>query len=386
MQVATTTVPPKTALGGTPGATRVFLATGQGYISALTGAALAARNNAPLLAVPGTAKSLPAATIALLRDLGTTRVTLLGTTGSISAGIARQLTAAGFTVARVQGTDRYLQSAAIAKQFPTTTKAAVVASGTTFTEALPAITLAAVRKVPVVLTPPICADANLRGYVAARAITRLTLVGTPTSVRGLVGTLTPCQSTTASQSPWVVVNKKNALRPTSYVPASLRYVAGSSYLMRSDAATALEKLVAAAKRAGAGTIRINSAYRSYATQKRLYASYVATRGQTWADQQSARAGHSEHQTGLAADVVACSARGCGSIYAFQGTTQQKWVAANAWRYGFVVRYEPGYTTITGYTSEPWHLRYVGSAVASDYRTGGFHSLEQYFGYPGAPRY
>jgi D-alanyl-D-alanine carboxypeptidase len=44
------------------------------------------------------------------------------------------------------------------------------------------------------------------------------------------------------------------------------------------------------------------------------------------------------------------------------------------------------TSITGYESEPWHLRYVGVALATDYKTSGFHTLEQYLGYPAAPHY
>lgn len=385
---ATATAPaaPETALSGTPGAPHVYLVAGTHFTWAVTAAALAARNGAPVLAVSGAAKTVPSSTLSLLRDLGTRRITIVGPTSAVSASIAQQLSLSGFTVARVQGGDRYSQSAAVARLFPAATASAVVASGTSFTEALPAITLAAVRRVPVLLTQPICAESNLRGYVSARNLTSLTLVGGPGSVRGLVGKLTTCLSTTAATSPWVVVNKKNPLKPKSFVPSSLRRVAGSAYLMRTEAASALERLIAGARTAGAGTIRVNSAYRSYGTQQRLYAGYVASRGQTWADQQSARAGHSEHQTGLAADVVACTARGCGSIYAFQGTSQQKWVAANAWRYGYVVRYESGYTGTTGYASEPWHLRYVGYAVASDYRSGGFRTLEQYFGYPAAPRY
>jgi hypothetical protein len=64
----------------------------------------------------------------------------------------------------------------------------------------------------------------------------------------------------------------------------------------------------------------------------------------------------------------------------------RYATANAWRYGFVVRYEKGQTEGTGYNPEPWHLRHVGTALARDYHEGGFHSLESYFGLPAAPSY
>jgi hypothetical protein len=68
------------------------------------------------------------------------------------------------------------------------------------------------------------------------------------------------------------------------------------------------------------------------------------------------------------------------------TAQGAWVAANAWRFGFIVRYEDGQTAITGYEAEPWHLRYIGPELAQVYHDGGFHTLEDFFGLPAAPGY
>ena len=229
----------------------------------------------------------------------------------------------------------------------------------------------------------------LIAFAQRASVTRLTLVASVLQIRSLVGTLAGCQSTKAASSYWVLANKKNKLSPVSYLPAGLRLPAvkrTGSHSLRAVAATQLEKLSAASVSAGAGRVGLASGYRSYATQKALYARYVRTMGQAWADSQSARAGHSEHQTGLAADVVACSASACGSIYDFAATKQGVWVKANAWRYGFVVRYEKGYTGITGYASEPWHLRYVCVPLATDYKSSGFHTLEDYFGYPPARTY
>lgn len=101
---------------------------------------------------------------------------------------------------------------------------------------------------------------------------------------------------------------------------------------------------------------------------------------------TARPGYSEHQTGLTIDLVACGASACSGIDSFGATAQGRWTAANAHRFGFIVRYESGQTYVTGYAPEPWHLRYVGVALASDYRAGGFRTLEQYFDTPAAPTY
>ena len=111
-----------------------------------------------------------------------------------------------------------------------------------------------------------------------------------------------------------------------------------------------------------------------------------TRGQAGADLISARPGFSEHQTGLAADVVACAGGRCGAIEQLAGTPQGAWVAEHAWEHGYIVRYQDGQTPITGYQPEPWHLRYIGPDLARAYREGGFRTLEEFFGLPAAPDY
>jgi D-alanyl-D-alanine carboxypeptidase len=111
---------------------------------------------------------------------------------------------------------------------------------------------------------------------------------------------------------------------------------------------------------------------SFASQTRTYNGYVNSLGRDAADQQSARPGFSEHQTGLATDVAACDS-GCGAIESFGGTRQGAWVAANAWRFGFIVRYESGYTSITGYEAEPWHLRYIGPELRRTTTAGSTRS-------------
>ena len=127
-----------------------------------------------------------------------------------------------------------------------------------------------------------------------------------------------------------------------------------------------------------------SAYRSYDTQISTYDGWVADYGQAEADRFSARPGHSEHQTGLAMDLGASS---CGCTdEPFGSTPEGIWVAANAWRFGYIVRYPDGYEAVTGYIWEPWHVRYVGLAIAQAMHDGGIATLEDYYGTGPAPNY
>ena len=351
-------------------------------------ASLAAEDTSPLLFVRKADKAPRATITALLAQLGVERVTIVGGTGSVSAKFQSALSTAGYTVDRVVGSNRYVTSAAAAAAYGTPSTALIV-SGNYAGTAVGIIPLAAQLHAPVVLAVPYCRSAALNDYLEANAIAEPIVVGARAIVRELLVTGEECRSLTTASSLWVVANKKNKLDPVTYVPGGLRVPniqRTGSHSVTGATASALEALAAGSRAAGAGRIGIVSGYRSYSTQQALYARYVRTNGQKWADSQSARAGFSEHQTGLAADVSACSASSCGSIYNFGATAQGKWVKANAYKYGFVVRYEPGYTSTTGYASEPWHLRYVGTALATEYQAGGFHTLESYFGYPAAPGY
>ncbi|MBN9176711.1 MAG: M15 family metallopeptidase [Microbacterium sp.] len=215
-------------------------------------------------------------------------------------------------------------------------------------------------------------------------------LGGATAFRDLVATgSAPCVNLADPVREWVVVNKQRPLSPLEWEPDTVvapadmqRTVDGR---LRPAAADALTALVAAAQAEGVGAIGLNSAFRSFDSQTRTYNGYVNSLGRESADLQSARPGFSEHQTGLATDVAACDG-GCGAIESFGGTAQGAWVAANAWRFGFIVRYEDGYTAITGYQAEPWHLRYIGPELAQVYHDGGFHTLEDFFGLPPAPDY
>ena len=98
-----------------------------------------------------------------------------------------------------------------------------------------------------------------------------------------------------------------------------------------------------------------SAYRSYSYQENLYNNYVKEKGFYYADLCSARAGHSEHQTGLAIDIADKSY----DYDNFYDTKEYLWVRDNAHKYGFILRYPISSYHITGFKFEPWHIRYVG---------------------------
>lgn len=133
---------------------------------------------------------------------------------------------------------------------------------------------------------------------------------------------------------------------------------------------AFNEMQAAASRDGR-SIAIVSGFRSYDTQDGLYKRYCKRDGQAAADRYSARAGHSEHQTGLAADINDPSD-------AFTNTPEAKWLAENCWKYGFILRYPKGKESVTGYMYESWHVRYLGKDLAKKVYDSGL-TLEEYFG-------
>ena len=127
---------------------------------------------------------------------------------------------------------------------------------------------------------------------------------------------------------------------------------------------------------------IQSGYRGYYYQRDLYNGYVKRKGQAAADKSSARPGSSEHQTGLAFDICVKDSTGsypCISS-SFNGTAPAKWLSANAYKYGYILRYPEGKTNETGYIHESWHFRYVGKELAQKlYNDGNWITLEDYFG-------
>jgi len=186
-------------------------------------------------------------------------------------------------------------------------------------------------------------------------------------------------------SVWVVVNKSRPLDPLDHVPSGLvsARLPGDSAQLKRAAARALQRMFDAADAADA-PFRVSSAYRSYGFQQGVYGNYVSTRGRASADTFSARPGYSEHQTGLAVDLY--DPAGCRLKRCFAETTSGEWVTKHAADYGFIVRYPEDESDITGYTWEPWHLRYVGVDLAQYMRDQKIATLEEVFGLPAAPTY
>lgn len=199
----------------------------------------------------------------------------------------------------------------------------------------------------------------------------------------------PCLRLDDPAREWVVVNKLRPYAPIDFSPGGSVRPEGVRALedatLRPQAAAALTALVRAAADAGAGEIAMESAYRSYTTQQRTYSGHVSDRGREGADLVSARPGFSEHQSGLAVDVVPCDGP-CRTIDDLAASPQGAWVAEHAWEFGWIVRYESGRTDVTGYDPEPWHLRYIGPELAKAYHDGGFATLEEFFALPPAPAY
>ena len=159
----------------------------------------------------------------------------------------------------------------------------------------------------------------------------------------------------------VLVNKDNKL-PDHYIPDDLLpvnsdYTISMQYL-REEAKYHFEKMCRKAKDEGYN-IRVVSSFRSYDYQEKLYNKYCLEKGIEYADMCSAKAGHSEHQTGLAVDVSDI----LGEYDNFMDTKEYKWMQNNAYKYGFILRYPKYKIDITGFKFEPWHYRYVGIDIA-----------------------
>lgn len=168
----------------------------------------------------------------------------------------------------------------------------------------------------------------------------------------------------------VIANKTYSL-PSNFAPNNLVTING--YIKVVDyVKDAFTSLVSDAKALGLN-IYASSGYRSYNDQKYIYNSYVARDGVANADTYSARAGYSEHQTGLAIDVNTVD-------MTFDGTAESNWLRDNCYKYGFVLRYLKGKEDVTGYMYEPWHIRYMGKDMANKlYNNGSWITLEEYYG-------
>lgn len=160
-----------------------------------------------------------------------------------------------------------------------------------------------------------------------------------------------------SKNNLILVNKYYAL-DKNYIPNNLVSIEGS-FRANKITSDAYNEMKDAASKDGI-SLQITSAYRSYNQQSSLYNQYKTSNGLIWADSYSARPGHSEHQTGLALDILTPGA----TLSTFENFKEFTWLKNNAYKYGFILRYPKDKEHITGYNYEPWHYRYVGKKVAT----------------------
>ena len=203
-----------------------------------------------------------------------------------------------------------------------------------------------------------------------------TSTGEKTVQEGTVGS----KSQEASQKKAEVVNKGDyysvqgkydeIVIANKHYPLSKDYNPGENPTAKAE----LLKLIAAMQEAGFPISDHYSGFRSYETQTQLYQEYVNKDGKAEADRYSARPGYSEHQTGLAFDLIGTD----GDLVTEEKAAQ--WLLDYAADYGFVVRYLKGKEKETGYMAEEWHLRYVGKE-AKEIAASGL-SLEEYYGFEG----
>ena len=164
----------------------------------------------------------------------------------------------------------------------------------------------------------------------------------------------------------MVVNKKHKL-PANYNPGE-----------NPNAGEKVRELIKKMQELGFSISNQYSGFRSYEYQTQLYQNYVNKDGKEAADTYSARPGYSEHQTGLAFDIL----NGAGGLLGENPQDEKaiEWLHSHAHEYGFIVRFQEGKEAITGYQAEAWHLRYVGDIAEKIYTSN--LTLEEYFGVEG----
>lgn len=180
----------------------------------------------------------------------------------------------------------------------------------------------------------------------------------------------------------VLVNKERNL-PSDYIPEDLvipdvpftfeEY--DQKKQMKKEAADALEALFQAGKIDNIDLYAV-SGYRSYKRQKTIFDWRANRYGEEVVNQTTAYPGQSEHQTGLAMDVTCHDVR-YELTQKFGETKEGKWLKENAHKYGFIIRYPKGKEEITGYSYEPWHIRYAGKEVSQSIYKKNI-TLEEFF--------
>ena len=169
--------------------------------------------------------------------------------------------------------------------------------------------------------------------------------------------------------PYIIVNKYYKV-PEGYRPPDLETFDGQ--LLRKETGEAYKRMREDGLKQGLN-IRVVSGYRSVEYQEGLYNRYLSSDSKENVDRYSARPGYSEHHTGMAMDLFGSQ----DGLRNFENTPEYPWVRDNCYKYGFIIRYLVETEDITGYESEPWHLRYVGVDVATEMKEKNIKSFEEY---------
>lgn len=177
----------------------------------------------------------------------------------------------------------------------------------------------------------------------------------------------------------LMINNKYYKLPDNYQPDDLVkiknwYSYGDNNKIKKEVYDSFLKMFEAAKKDKI-TLIINSAYRSEKEQKKTYNDILKNNTKEFTDKKAARPGHSEHQTGLALDLITYGANGDN----FDKTDAFIWLQNNAHEYGFILRYPKGKEYLTGYTYESWHYRYVGVEVATAIHDNDI-TFDEYYAY------
>ena len=373
------------------GVATAYVATGATFPDALVGGAAAARAGSPVLLTQPA--GLPAATETELRRLAPGRIVVLGGTSAVSDGVVARLRtlATSGKVIRLAGADRYATAVAVsAASFPAGMPALFVATGQSFPDALVAVPAAATAGAALLLVPGSSVPGAIRTEAARLQPAALRLLGgmavmnerVTFDLRVTLGDLAPLPTCAykdvltkhRTYDDWPRTLLDTILMvPSNYHPPDLVDTSTSGinggYAVRRHLAADLRAMTDAARAAGR-PIQVVSAYRSYATQKTTFEHWVAVGGYEQALRTSARPGHSEHQLGTTLDFTSLGGRPPWEYADWAALPAGGWMAANAWRYGFVMSYPRGAFAKVCYDYEPWHYRYIGRAAAAEQRASG----------------
>lgn len=175
----------------------------------------------------------------------------------------------------------------------------------------------------------------------------------------------------------LLVNKKNAITKEMLNNYEIVYVANNTYdnirLEKVTYSKYLELKTVLEKKGY--YLNIINGYTTFEESKSIYNSYTIEKGEKYAEKYIPKPGFSEHNTGLAMDIIISSNKTATNID--YKSDEYLYLENIAYLYGFIIRYPKGKETVTGYEYEPWHLRYVGNDLAKYLRKNNI-TLEEYY--------